>query len=824
MKSYVKFFSLIAISLISTNALAQACRDGIDNDGDGMTDALIFSPAGNGGAVTVGNGDPYFLKDLYVGEANRRGFGGLSTRDVMLYDQATANIYCHWIGYQYADSLICNSPNYGRCGFRNPGDNILHRWNGFGFSQDPANNNNTWLVSFRCVNKIAACKDGLDNDGDGRVDSQDSGCVNGDDNSELVHDSACGTDPNRNSELEECSDGVDNDRNGVADRNDPACWAQAGNPNSYDPKKGPEAGGILARVGATNLSASDGSSAEFILIRWSAAQAPVSGYRVYRSDAASTLGNVVATVTAAEYRDTQAVPGAVYFYSVEPIGGVFVPSFSNTDSGFRPEAVGARLKSPIYSKFNTFLNQANFLELIDEGTKDTSVTITVYNLRGQVMISESVALKAKSQFDIDINGLVKRACDFTNPASCSGFVDLDKSQLVDTYGLVRLDFDDKDIEKSIVGRISNYRLENDGRTYSFGFAKELKNSLTGRTYSTANTFDPQGSGFLVPNWAEIINLDSVTRNFSFVLYNQSGAPVMTQNFSLPPLGEFDISAGHELRNAQGKIEEGAYLGEVFSDGNYMFTISRYSSNSSAATAASYNYAFAVDARMGASENIFVPIANESREADCAIPSNWVEVVNTRSDFATGEITFRNASDNVVSQQISLPPKGQFHFNAGALLAKGTLGSAEIRSNQPGAFIAQSMTYYNDCAQNGVQTAFSLPGKVKGRKSQAGSVNTFLGMSNNLRLISTTTAASTASLSLTPVGDVTRNANISLGGNDTSDLSAANNSLFNINSDTYGILKVATPADGQAVGFVIRSRTTFDSGRRRLDFIMPTELR
>jgi len=57
------------------------------------------------------------------------------------------------------------------------------------------------------------CSDGVDNDGDGLVDLQDPGCVNGEDNDEY----------NKPAPTTQCSDGVDNDGDGLVDLNDPGC-------------------------------------------------------------------------------------------------------------------------------------------------------------------------------------------------------------------------------------------------------------------------------------------------------------------------------------------------------------------------------------------------------------------------------------------------------------------------------------------------------------------------------------------------------------------------------------------------------------------------
>lgn len=123
----------------------------------------------------------------------------------------------------------------------------------------------------------AACSDGVDNDGDGRVDAADPGChtdgnagnpasfnpndtsevdapgpapapaatptagTGDDDDSDNMNDNAGAGAGDR----AECSDGRDNDGDGVSDRRDPGCHTDgnASNPASYDPDDDSEANG-----------------------------------------------------------------------------------------------------------------------------------------------------------------------------------------------------------------------------------------------------------------------------------------------------------------------------------------------------------------------------------------------------------------------------------------------------------------------------------------------------------------------------------------------------------------------------------------------------
>jgi hypothetical protein len=78
----------------------------------------------------------------------------------------------------------------------------------------------------QCGNNAPACSDGRDNDNDGRVDTQDPGCANGQDTDE--------TDPQQNQPA--CSDGRDNDGDGRVDLHDPGC-ANGQDSDETDPQQ-----------------------------------------------------------------------------------------------------------------------------------------------------------------------------------------------------------------------------------------------------------------------------------------------------------------------------------------------------------------------------------------------------------------------------------------------------------------------------------------------------------------------------------------------------------------------------------------------------------
>jgi hypothetical protein len=82
------------------------------------------------------------------------------------------------------------------------------------------------VIDLRCYQ----CSDNIDNDGDGKIDSADSGCLtNG------VYNPSLNTEAGGS--LPQCSDNSDNDQDGVTDKDDPGCWTNINDPKSYDPSR-----------------------------------------------------------------------------------------------------------------------------------------------------------------------------------------------------------------------------------------------------------------------------------------------------------------------------------------------------------------------------------------------------------------------------------------------------------------------------------------------------------------------------------------------------------------------------------------------------------
>lgn len=268
---------------ITDDTEAPACSDGIDNDGDGKTDAQdpgCKDENGNYDPNKDDEGDPQCAD----GKDND-GDGRIDAKDPACYDKNPATGQ-----YEYNPQKNSEDGPNTECsdGQDNDADNYIDEedpgcWypdsKGNGGTKDyssyPFGEWNPWDTS---EGPNYQCSDGLDNDEDGEIDAEDSGCIdkngkwNPRDNSELTsskkpecndgkdndgdgkidfpNDPGCsGPDDDSEKTLPECSDGKDNDGDGKIDSNDPECYTDG----KYDPEKTSESP-------CTNPSGSDSVS------------------------------------------------------------------------------------------------------------------------------------------------------------------------------------------------------------------------------------------------------------------------------------------------------------------------------------------------------------------------------------------------------------------------------------------------------------------------------------------------------------------------------------------------------------------------------------
>ncbi|MBD3389124.1 MAG: hypothetical protein GF416_08555, partial [Candidatus Altiarchaeales archaeon] len=245
------------------------CNDGIDNDGDGLTDALVLMNPDNGASNFW---DPAYAEGLRSIVYNKLAANGMKFRGRTIHmtnlktsamlrargpnwdypniHMPTVTAICNILGYETVDvSSVqgrtgCWAAGGDGCNWHSPEDNYMWYWNGndmilYDNPGGAAKYRESWIAQIRCVNRLAACNDGFDNDGDGLWDMNDPGCYDEWDKSELDHDPGCLDVNDPDEDFPECMDTLDNELpvgDGLVDADDPGCWTDPDDPNTYDPE------------------------------------------------------------------------------------------------------------------------------------------------------------------------------------------------------------------------------------------------------------------------------------------------------------------------------------------------------------------------------------------------------------------------------------------------------------------------------------------------------------------------------------------------------------------------------------------------------------
>jgi uncharacterized repeat protein (TIGR01451 family) len=231
--------SATSSSSSTSSAPVPQCRDGIDNDGDGVADfndpgcytGGVYNPNDNDETNTVQSSSSSMssMSSSSVSSARAQCADGIDNdgdgvsdfNDPGCYTGGTYNPNDNDERNQCSDGI--DNDGDGVSDFNDPGCYTNGNYNPQDNDETNAASSSSSSVSSASSSAAhAQCSDGIDNDGDGATDFNDPGCYTG------------GTyNPNDNDERNQCSDGIDNDGDGLADFNDPGCYTN-GNYNPQD--------------------------------------------------------------------------------------------------------------------------------------------------------------------------------------------------------------------------------------------------------------------------------------------------------------------------------------------------------------------------------------------------------------------------------------------------------------------------------------------------------------------------------------------------------------------------------------------------------------
>lgn len=206
--AYLSVLGLDGTAPVAPIAIARACADGLDDDGDGKIDR---DDPGCDAADDPSEADPE-LGALCGNGSDDDADGQTDAADLGCTATATTSL---WV----ADAC--------RNGVDDDGD---------GQTDYPADSGCTGHADASEWSDAATCADGLDNDGDGQTDLADPTCGQVPEAQEVSP--VVDGDPGAVSQPAACADGVDDDGDGLVDLADPDCWDRA-SPTEAGPDRAP---------------------------------------------------------------------------------------------------------------------------------------------------------------------------------------------------------------------------------------------------------------------------------------------------------------------------------------------------------------------------------------------------------------------------------------------------------------------------------------------------------------------------------------------------------------------------------------------------------
>ena len=301
------------------------------------------------------------------------------------------------------------------------------------------------------------------------------------------------------------------------------------------------------------------------------------------------------------------------------------------------------------------------------------------------------------------------------------------------------------------GVLAQYRFAPDSDEVEFSKFAPYTQAVGGKKYMTYVTFQPSFNLAELENevtvWAEVTNLDtSSAKAFTVNIYNTTGDLVSMEAFSIPPMGRFDVQAGHVIPGPanQGLVEV------VPQDLNapYITQLSRYGGDSPAGiNPSTYSFGTSSVGNIGYNTEIVAPVSSGGQA------QNWLIVSNTASVPTSVSVEFLDYNQNVVqSSTENIAAKAQVTFNADSLYPGGSSGLVRVTPLGNEAIIADSMFYFFK-PSGSLSAAYITHAEPNYAMPRFGGFNSFLDQQNWIKLYNDSSSAQTVSINVTELSAV-----------------------------------------------------------------------
>jgi hypothetical protein len=196
--------------------------------------------------------------------------------------------------------------------------------------------------------------------------------------------------------------------------------------------------------------------------------------------------------------------------------------------------------------------------------------------------------------------------------------------------------------------------------------------------------------------------------------------------------------------------------------------------------------------------------------------NYLELGNVLSKAVHVELSvYGDGGELLSTDTYRLKGHGQLHIDVGAKLGALSSGLAVLKASGAGAIVSSNVYYYRE-ASGRVQGVVALDGGSAYAAPSFGTYNMFLGMENYLSVANVEAVEKTLAVKVR-----SSQQSMPLASMGSKELFLNENSNFNLEANTLGMISLSESSLGQNIAYVFRYKPGADGN---LDFVVAAKVR
>ena len=297
---------------------------------------------------------------------------------------------------------------------------------------------------------------------------------------------------------------------------------------------------------------------------------------------------------------------------------------------------------------------------------------------------------------------------------------------------------------SCLTAVYRFSYNNPSKEVDYAFVYPVVDPLEGVTGGLFNSMDPETSQRPTQNWLSIYNPGTEKFKGRLELYNQAGGLLEDRRLmELEPGSRMDYPLGHDSGEVVGMYK----IIPDDLDAPYGAFLTRYKLSNNR-----FLFAFPLQASAGTCSDELVSASTMNPA------SNWAEVANFSSEKKTFVVTvYNSAGDELGVESLQLGSYEQKHVFLNQYLGASNVGSFRVSCNPQDKLFVQSLFYGHPAADPlGIEWAYGTQalGIIGSKEIQLGvSSNTYLGMTNWMKILTTDSSEADVELSTFPTGEI-----------------------------------------------------------------------